>query len=160
MCILSMTIFQICQHALSHTKFKIDFYRTLLLRFTSEMNHASKYVKCFFVQTVCSPPLGSGDMSSQTGGYVMTNEQKERIAIMRQDGCGYSTIAKFIGLSKNSVKTYCRTHDIAGIKAQTGYAACGRFSRRICCRTALWCGQGKREAHLCHRAARQKGLSC
>ena len=42
-----------------------------------------------FVQKVCSPPLGSEDESPQTGGQVMTNEQKERITVMRQDGCGY-----------------------------------------------------------------------
>jgi len=67
----------------------------------------------------------------------MTNAQKERIAIMRQDGCGYSTIAKFVGLTKDSVKTYCRTHDIAGIKAQTGNAARRRFRRGVSRRTAL-----------------------
>ena len=38
---------------------------------------------------------------------------------MRQDGCGYSTIAKFIGLSEDNVKAYCRTHDMAGIKTQS-----------------------------------------
>jgi len=49
----------------------------------------------------------------------MTNEQRERIATMRQDGCGYTTIAKTVGLTKDNVKAYCRAHDLAGIKAQS-----------------------------------------
>ena len=38
----------------------------------------------------------------------MTNEQRERITTMRQGGIGYIKIAQELGLSENTVKSYCR----------------------------------------------------
>ena len=57
----------------------------------------------------------------------MTNEQRERIATMRQDGCGYTTIAKVVGLTKDSVKAYCRAHNLAGMKAQSNARIAARL---------------------------------
>ena len=48
----------------------------------------------------------------------MTNEQRMRIADMRHQGCGYTAIANAVGLSKDSVKAFCRTHGLAGVKAE------------------------------------------
>lgn len=39
----------------------------------------------------------------------MTNEQREQITTMRQGGIGYIKIAQELGLSENTVKSYCRT---------------------------------------------------
>ena len=38
----------------------------------------------------------------------MTNEQRERITALRHQGQGYATIANAVGLSKDSVKAFCR----------------------------------------------------
>ncbi len=41
----------------------------------------------------------------------MTNEQKIQIKLMREKLCGYAEISKALGLSLNSVKSYClRNH--------------------------------------------------
>ena len=49
----------------------------------------------------------------------MTAEQKERIISLRREKNGYSAIANRLGLSKDSVKAFCRSHGLAGIKACT-----------------------------------------
>ena len=49
----------------------------------------------------------------------MTAEQKEKIISLRRENYGYSAIANRLGLSKDSVKAFCRSHGLAGIKACT-----------------------------------------
>lgn len=44
----------------------------------------------------------------------MTDEQKEKIKMMRQQGIGYKQIANEIGLSRDSVRGYCRKHGLDG----------------------------------------------
>ena len=79
----------------------------------------------------------------------MTNEQKERIAILQQGGIGYIRIAQELGLSINTVKSYCRRQKSVVVeKAITRCAECGkpidiskRVTRRFCsdsCRTKWW----------------------
>lgn len=44
----------------------------------------------------------------------MTNEQRMKITDLRHQGYGYTAIANAVGLSKDSVKAYCRKHGLAG----------------------------------------------
>lgn len=79
----------------------------------------------------------------------MTNEQRERITTMRQDGLGYIKIAQVLGLSENTVKSYCRRQNslIAEVKT-TRCEECRRLldisrrkNRRFCsdsCRMKWW----------------------
>ena len=46
----------------------------------------------------------------------MNDTQRMRIEEMRGEGIGYSVIAIETGLSKDSVKAYCRTHNLGGVK--------------------------------------------
>ena len=88
----------------------------------------------------------------------MTNEQREKITTLRHQGFGYTAIANSVGLSKDSVKAYCRSHGLAGEKAESHSLAevptqlclnCGktliqipgRKQKKFCCpecRTAWW----------------------
>ena len=79
----------------------------------------------------------------------MTNEQKQEINAMHQDGCGYSKIAKSIGVSENTVKSYCRRQKAIIVSEKIDLCAqCGkpidkskRSSRRFCsnaCRIKWW----------------------
>ena len=79
----------------------------------------------------------------------MTNEQKERIAILQQGGKGYIRIAQELGLSINTVKSYCRRQKGVVIKeGGTRCAECGkvidicmRSRKRFCsdsCRMKWW----------------------
>lgn len=47
----------------------------------------------------------------------MTNEQKQQIIKLRQDGYGYATIASSLGLTKNQVSAFCRRSNLSGTKA-------------------------------------------
>ena len=44
----------------------------------------------------------------------MTEEQKRQIEAMRQESVGYKKIAQTLGISLNSVKSYCRHHHLQG----------------------------------------------
>ena len=49
----------------------------------------------------------------------MTNEQRKRITDLRHQGYGYTAIANAVGLTKDSVKAFCRNHGLAGVKAES-----------------------------------------
>ena len=87
----------------------------------------------------------------------MTDAEKERIQNMRKEGMGYSRIAKALGLSDNTVKSYCRRNNLTGVveisqpqTAETGICRCcgkvvlqipGRKEKKFCsdsCRTKWW----------------------
>lgn len=105
----------------------------------------------FLQWVVRGTPLGLED-------NLMTNEQREKITALRHQGFGYTAIANSVGLSKDSVKAYCRTHGLAGEKAKSHSLAevptqlclnCGktliqlpgRKQKKFCCpecRTAWW----------------------
>ena len=80
----------------------------------------------------------------------MTDGQKLHIDRLRLKGCGYSKIAKEIGVSENIVKPYCGRNK-TNIKAQESIAVCEqceksidtskRRARRFCsnaCRSIWW----------------------
>ncbi len=88
----------------------------------------------------------------------MTNEQRDKIKALRGQGYGYTAIANSVGLSKGSVKAFCRTHGLAGELAETHALTeipmalclqCGKVleqkpkvkQKKFCCpecRTAWW----------------------
>lgn len=43
----------------------------------------------------------------------MTDEQKQKIIALRRDGAGYGRIAAAVGISINTVKSFCRQHSLA-----------------------------------------------
>ena len=79
----------------------------------------------------------------------MTSEQKQEINAMQQAGFGYSKIAKVIGVSENTVKSYCRRQKAINVTESIDLCAqCGkpidknkRSSKRFCsdfCRIKWW----------------------
>ncbi len=74
----------------------------------------------------------------------MTDVQKERITFLRNKGFGYTTIANDMGISKETVKSFCRRNGLAGTMAQDKIAdkcrECGKelkqkkgIKRRVFC---------------------------
>ena len=47
----------------------------------------------------------------------MTSFQKEQIHRMRSAGMGYAKIAASLGISENTIKSYCRRNNLGGIMA-------------------------------------------
>ncbi|MFA5638415.1 MAG: helix-turn-helix domain-containing protein [Anaerovoracaceae bacterium] len=88
----------------------------------------------------------------------MNQLQKEQISRLREDGLGYSKIARTLGLSENTVKSYCKRNNLGGHLAvsasnhDVSQAYCtqcgkpleqipGRKTKKFCsttCCTAWW----------------------
>ncbi len=85
----------------------------------------------------------------------MTDNQKAQIIKLRAAGNGYGKIAQTLGISSNTVKSFCRRNGVAGIRAakqterQNCCPQCGKKliqaekqkPRRFCsdqCRQAWW----------------------
>ena len=86
----------------------------------------------------------------------MTEEQKRQIIRFRSDGCGYTMVADKLGISKDTVKSFCRRNGLNGKAVQadvtntgSGCRECGKAliqeigkkQRVFCsdeCRTAWW----------------------
>lgn len=80
----------------------------------------------------------------------MTTEQKTRIANMRGAGMSLADIAADLGLSKNTVKSYCRRNDVSGTTPDEHRCLCcgkpveqtpGRKQKKFCsdiCRARYW----------------------
>lgn len=84
----------------------------------------------------------------------MTNEQKYKIAELRQSGYGYANIADALGLTKNQVSAYCRRAGLTGTKAAVGTTDVPASN---CCRN---CGKplmqvaGRKPVKFCSEACR------
>jgi len=48
----------------------------------------------------------------------VTAEQKAKIADMRKNGYGYSAIGQALGISKNTIKTYCNRNGLSGVRQE------------------------------------------
>ena len=47
----------------------------------------------------------------------MTNQQKQLIETMRKQGISYIRIAESLGVSENTIKSYCQRNNLGGIRA-------------------------------------------
>ena len=45
----------------------------------------------------------------------MNDTQRQKVKELREDGYGYGKIAQMLGLSVNTIKTYCRRHGLGGV---------------------------------------------
>ena len=60
----------------------------------------------------------------------MTDEQKQKIIALRRDGAGYRQVAAAVGISINTVKSFCRRHSlVAKRRYQSVNSAAGRSNR-------------------------------
>ena len=86
----------------------------------------------------------------------MTNEQRKKIQELRGHGYGYATIAGAIGLSKDSVKAFCRKNNLGGVVAETN----ARID--LTCGVCLNCGKqlqqapGRKKIKFCSAGCRQQ----
>ncbi len=47
----------------------------------------------------------------------MTIFQKEQVRRMRREGFGYSKIAAYLGISENTIKSFCKRNNLGGLMA-------------------------------------------
>jgi endogenous inhibitor of DNA gyrase (YacG/DUF329 family) len=83
----------------------------------------------------------------------MTNLQKQRVAELRGQGTGYARIAESLGISENTVKSYCQRNNLGGnmvaaiqpVDMQTFCRQCGK---------ALTQSPGKKPIKFCSAECR------
>lgn len=82
----------------------------------------------------------------------MASEQKIMIEEYRKNGIGYKQIAKDIGISVNSVKTYCRRNNLCSDDLQN------RISNSVCeqCGKIVVQRKGKKHKRFCSDSCRNK----
>lgn len=99
----------------------------------------------------------------EVGWYQVTDAEKEKIRFLRMEGLGYGAVAERLGLSENTVKSYCRRNHLTGVAAKERAKVCrecgvplasvpGRKGRKFCCegcRRAWW----RSHPELVHREA-------
>lgn len=85
---------------------------------------------------------------------TMTDEQKHQIETRRIKGEGYSSIAEALGLSKDTIKSYCRRKNMGGIRAAVHVTA---SLRDVCpqCGEKLVQLAGRKQARFCSSTCRQ-----
>lgn len=91
---------------------------------------------------------------------MMTDEQKMQITKLRADGYGYIRVAQMLGISENTVKSFCRRNQLTGKvvmeipKAQTiseeGVRLC------LCCGGTVKQNPGRKEKRFCSDKCRMK----
>lgn len=78
----------------------------------------------------------------------MTEQQKKQIAIYREHGLSYTVIGNKMGLSVNSIKTYCRRHGFGGVRA---FNKSGSDNVHVCeyCGTPVLQKAGRKKKRFC-----------
>ena len=82
----------------------------------------------------------------------MTDNQKEMVLALRRNGMGYGTIAGEVGISVNTVKSYCRRHYEGGCSNQS------KMEEHICqqCGAPVAQTQGQKKKKFCSDNCRNK----
>ena len=83
----------------------------------------------------------------------MTDLQKEKIATLRTQGYGYKKIGQLMGLSVNTVKTYCKRNDLGSAVTNRPYSA-EKLCK--CCGTTLVQTPGRKRKVFCSDTCRTK----
>lgn len=86
----------------------------------------------------------------------MTDAQKIQIGKYRASGLGYKKIAERMGLSENTVKTYCRRHGLGGNMAQQQKVVQNEGHHCLYCGAAVQQTQGRKEKKFCSDRCRNK----
>lgn len=77
----------------------------------------------------------------------MTKQQREKIITMRGEGFSYSKISKALGVSENTVKSFCRRNNLGRSYIETGFQRDGVFCRQ--CGTLLTQTAGVKQKKFC-----------
>jgi len=81
------------------------------------------------------------------GGSRVTNMQRERITKMRGEGGSYARIAAALGISENTVKSFCRRNNLGRVGMGIASQAEGNLCRR--CQSPLTHTVGAKEKRFC-----------
>lgn len=81
----------------------------------------------------------------------MTDYEKKRVHFLRHEGFGYGAIAEKIGISENTVKSYCRRNGLTGVASKTLVHTCRQCGKTLVQEE----GQPTRTRKFCSEACRR-----
>lgn len=84
----------------------------------------------------------------------MNDTEKLQIQRLRAEGCGYGTISEQLGISINTIKTYCRRHGFGGVAVEPKEDSVKKFCR--CCGIPVMQTAGRKEKRFCSDKCRNK----
>jgi len=82
----------------------------------------------------------------------VTNEQRMIVSSLRAQGMGYGAIARKVGISENTVKSFCRRNAQKEDKPVTG----ADEHQCLCCGTPVAQNAGRKEKKFCSDKCRNK----
>jgi len=82
----------------------------------------------------------------------MTDEQRMQITTLREEGIGYKKIAQTLGLSENTIKSFCQRRKLGGIAIQTTEPE----STCLCCGKTVKQNPGRKQKKFCSDRCRMK----
>lgn len=82
----------------------------------------------------------------------MTDEQKMQITSLREEGNGYKKIAQILGVSTNTVKSFCQRKNISGVTVPVT----GSESQCQCCWKAIKQMPGRKPKKFCSDRCRME----
>ena len=86
----------------------------------------------------------------------MNIQQKTEIASLRSQGFGYTKIAQALGLSKNTVKSYCKRNNLSGTALENTDMPVLTPSFCLECGKAITQVSGRKEKKFCSDECRHK----
>jgi endogenous inhibitor of DNA gyrase (YacG/DUF329 family) len=90
----------------------------------------------------------------------MTEEQKLQIIKLRADGYGYIRVAQMLGISENTVKSFCRRYNLTGKATveltKTPILSGERIHLCMSCGVAVKQNPGRKEKKFCSDKCRMK----
>ena len=86
----------------------------------------------------------------------MTTVQKNEVIRMRKSGLGYTKIAEELGISKNTVKSFCRRNRLAGEAAAVASADTQEVKYCLHCGRQVMQNPGRKEKKFCSVECRNR----
>ena len=85
----------------------------------------------------------------------MNDTQRQQIRKLRAEGYSYSKVAQALGLSENTVKTFCRRNGLGGVAEVTTQIESDR-NYCLCCGEPVKQNPGKKKKKFCSDKCRNK----
>ena len=85
----------------------------------------------------------------------MTNEQRMIVSSLRAEGMGYGAIARKVGISENTVKSFCRRNAQQTEMAQSAVSNTAEH-KCLCCGVPVEQNAGRKEKKFCSDKCRNR----
>ena len=85
----------------------------------------------------------------------MNDTQRQQVRKLRADGYSYSKVAQALGLSENTIKTFCRRNGLGGV-VETPSEVISDGHHCLCCGIPVPQNVGRKEKKFCSDKCRNK----